>query len=128
MRRLYVYIMANSSRTLYVGVTNDLRRRVREHRAGTGKGAFTARYRINRLVYFEYLGPPLVAIAREKQIKAYDREKRVQLVRSMNPRWSDLAEGWSTFPFGTPEQSWRTIVHRAQEARERKLSISRKRK
>src|SRR4051812_1246422 len=101
MRRLYVYIMASSSRTLYVGVTNDIRRRVLQHR--NGEGEFTKRYRINRLVYYEQLGPPIVAIAREKQIKGLDRKKREALVCSINPRWDDLADSWFKFPFGTPE-------------------------
>src|SRR5437870_5480545 len=104
MRCLYVYIMCNSSRTLYVGVTNNLKRRVLEHRAGRGEAKFTARYRIRRLVYYEYLGPPIVAIAREKQIKRWDRAKSVALIASMNPAWNDLSQGWFKFPFGTPER------------------------
>src|SRR4051812_25743924 len=101
MRQLYVYIMSSSSRTLYVGVTNDLRRRTLQHR--DGESNFTKRYRITRLVYYEHLGPPIAAIAREKQIKGLDRKKRVALVSSMNPRWEDLADSWLAFPFGTPE-------------------------
>ena len=104
MRRLYVYIMCNSSRTLYVGVTNNLKRRVLEHRNGRGEGKFTSRYRIRRLVYYEYVGPPIVAITREKQIKRWDRAKRIALIASMNPAWNDLSHGWFKFPFGTPEK------------------------
>jgi putative endonuclease len=104
MRRLYVYIMCNSSRTLYVGVTNNLKRRVLEHRDGINKGSFTRKYRIRRLVYYEELGPPIAAIAREKQIKRWDRKKRLDLITSINPGWDDLAEGWFKFPFGTPEK------------------------
>lgn len=104
MRCLYVYIMCNSSRTLYVGVTNNLKRRVLQHRDGRGEGRFTSRYRIKRLVYYEYLGPPIVAIAREKQVKRWDRAKRIALISSINPAWNDLAEGWFKFPFGTPER------------------------
>jgi putative endonuclease len=125
MRCLYVYIMANSSRTVYVGVTNNLKRRVLQHRNGESK--FTHRYRIRRLVYYEYLGPPIVAISREKQIKGYDREKREWLVRSMNPRWNDLAESWFKFPFGTPEPVARTIAS-AAEARAKKLAAIRRRR
>ena len=101
MRQLYVYIMSSSSRTLYVGVTNSLKRQALQHRDGAS--AFTKRYRITRLVYYERLGPPIVAIAREKQIKGLDRKKREALVTSMNPHWEDLADGWFKFPFGTPE-------------------------
>src|SRR4051812_3956140 len=71
MRLLYVYIMSSSSRTLYVGVTTNLKRRVLQHR--TGKSEFTRRYRICRLVYVERVGPKVVAYAREKQIKRLDR-------------------------------------------------------
>jgi putative endonuclease len=117
MRRLYVYIMASSSRTLYVGVTNNIRRRVLQHR--NGEGNFTRRYRINRLVYFEQLGPPILAIAREKQIKWYHRKQKEELIVSMNPRWEDLAKSWFTFPFGTPESFSRSLAD-AQAARRRK--------
>src|SRR3954465_11360560 len=103
MRELYVYILANRSRTLYVGVTNDLRRRVDEHRKS--RTSFTSRYRITRLVYFEKLGPPIVAIAREKQIKRLSRQARLDLIASRNSEWRDLAEAWFRFPFGTQSVS-----------------------
>ncbi|MGH7678682.1 MAG: GIY-YIG nuclease family protein [Gemmatimonadaceae bacterium] len=90
MRQFYVYILSSRSRTLYVGVTNDLIKRLTQHRQGTS--GFTAKYRVNRLVYFEVTERPLIAIAREKQIKAYRREKKVALVTSMNPGWDDLSE------------------------------------
>jgi putative endonuclease len=109
MRQLYVYIMSSSSRTLYVGVTNNLNRRALEHRRG--ESAFTKRYRMTRLVYYERLGPSIVAIAREKQIKGLDRKKRVALVTSMNPHWEDLADAWFKFPFGTPEIVSPQLVH-----------------
>jgi putative endonuclease len=125
MRCLYVYIMASSSRTLYVGVTNNLKRRVLQHR--NGESDFTSRYRIKRLVYYEYLGPPIVAIGREKQIKGYDREQREELVRSMNPRWNDLAESWFKFPFGTPEPPAQAIAD-ATTARAWKLAAIRRRR
>jgi putative endonuclease len=92
MRRYYVYIMASKSRVLYVGVTNDIRRRVWEHKKDVNPG-FTSKYRIHRLVYFEsftYVGN---AIAREKCIKGWLREKKVALIRSANPTWEDLARG-----------------------------------
>src|SRR3954462_10468451 len=107
MRRLYVYIMASSSRSLYAGVTNDIRRRVLQLRNGEGK--FTSRYRITRLVYFEHVGPPIVAIARETRIKWYDRKQKEALIASVNPHWEDLAKTWFKFPFGTPESFSRSL-------------------
>lgn len=92
-RSYYVYIMASRSLNLYTGVTGNLYRRVMEHKHGALEG-FTKRYNINRLVYYEtfkYIGN---AIAREKQIKAWTRAKRLALIKSVNPTWQDLAEGW----------------------------------
>jgi putative endonuclease len=89
----WVYIMSSKSHRIYTGMTNDLQRRVREHKAGEIEG-FTQRYRINRLVYYErfrYVGN---AINREKQIKGLDRAKRVALIESLNPAWEDLSEEW----------------------------------
>jgi len=91
MRQLYVYILTSRSRCLYIGVTNNLQRRLSEHRAGLGD--FTSRYRIVRLVYYERLGPPRAAIAREKQLKGWVRTRKVALVKGMNPEWRDLAQG-----------------------------------
>ncbi|MDA8230920.1 MAG: GIY-YIG nuclease family protein [Magnetospirillum sp.] len=87
----YVYLMASLSRTLYVGVTNDLRRRVSEHKAGLAEG-FTKRYGCHRLVWFEYTNDISGAILREKQIKAWRREKKCALINAMNPEWRDLSE------------------------------------
>lgn len=89
----YVYLLLSRSGTLYVGVTNDLVRRVWQHKQGTNDG-FTKRYRINRLVWFESGGDVLGAIAREKQIKAWRREKKVALILERNPAWDDLSAGW----------------------------------
>ncbi len=89
----WVYIMASKSRRIYTGMTNNLARRVAEHKTGAIEG-FTHRYKINRLVYFEryqYVGN---AIRREKAIKGLDRAKRVALIESMNPTWEDLAADW----------------------------------
>ena len=88
MRDYWLYIMTNSSRTLYTGVTNDLERRVAEHRLG--EVGYTARYRIKRLVYYEHTNDIKAAIAREKQIKAWTRAKRIALITSMNPAWDEL--------------------------------------
>ena len=92
-RRYYVYILASRSRNLYTGVTNNLRRRVLEHKQGLLAG-FTKKYRIHRLVYFESFNDVHEAIAREKQVKAWRREKRVALIKSANPAWDDLAADW----------------------------------
>jgi putative endonuclease len=90
-RSFFVYIATNASRTLYTGVTNDLRRRMFQHREGTVPG-FTARYRIRRLVYFETTSDVRAAIAREKQIKGWLRKKKIALVESVNPGWDDLTK------------------------------------
>ncbi|MGH9501749.1 MAG: GIY-YIG nuclease family protein [Terriglobales bacterium] len=89
----YVYIMTNRSKTLYTGVTGHLERRVFEHKQGI-KGDFAARYKIDRLVYFERFGDVRAAIAREKQIKGWLRMKKIALIVSMNPGWKDLSEEW----------------------------------
>jgi putative endonuclease len=94
VRTYYVYVLASRSRVLYIGVTNNLMRRVSEHREGRDAGAFTARYRVTRLVYFEVFTYVLDAIAREKQIKSWRRSKKVDLIERRNPSWKDLAKGW----------------------------------
>ncbi len=98
MRKYYVYIMTNRSKTLYTGVTNDLQRRVREHKLGKIKG-FTSKYLITRLVYFEEGDQINDAIAREKEIKGWLRSKKIALIESINPEWKDLSQEWfSTSP------------------------------
>ncbi len=92
-RRYYVYILASRSRTLYTGVTNNLRRRVREHKEGLNEG-FAKKYRIHRLVYSETFEDVRIAIRREKQIKGWRREKKVALIRAANPTWEDWAAEW----------------------------------
>ena len=93
MKNYYVYIMASRSRTLYTGVTNDVERRVAEHKLQLVPG-FTSLYRINRLVYFERHADIRQAIRREKQIKGWTRAKKIALIQSMNPGWCDLSEDW----------------------------------
>ena len=90
-RSYYVYILTNRSGTLYVGVTNDLERRIHEHRSGLVDG-FTKAYRIHELVYFEECGEVVDAITREKQIKGWSRAKKVALIATLNPRWEDLGD------------------------------------
>jgi putative endonuclease len=91
-REYCVYIMTNAHNTvLYTGVTNNLQRRVLEHKSGTGSG-FTKKYNVTKLVYFESGDNVNVAIAREKQIKAGSRKKKIDLIESINPEWNDLFE------------------------------------
>jgi putative endonuclease len=87
----FVYIVASRSRNLCTGVTNDLERRILQHKRGLVSG-FTKRYRIQRLVYYEMFGDIKAAIAREKQVKRWNREKRLALIASQNPTWKDLTE------------------------------------
>jgi len=93
MKVCYVYIMGSRTGTLYTGITSNLVRRVCQHKDGTFPG-FTSRYKVHRLLYFETLGTPKAAIAREKQIKSYRREKKTRLIDSINPRWQDLSAEW----------------------------------
>jgi len=92
-KHYYVYIMASRSLTLYTGVTGDIYHRALQHKAGEIEG-FTKKYHINRVVYYETFKYVNNAIAREKQIKAWTRAKRLVLIKTMNPAWQDLAEGW----------------------------------
>jgi len=96
-KRYYIYILASRSRNLYTGITNNLERRVYQHKQALVPG-FTRKYKIHRLVYFEVFGDVRTAIAREKQIKAWRREKKVALVKSSNPTWEDLAADWYDIP------------------------------
>jgi putative endonuclease len=90
-RNYHVYIMSSLSRTLYTGVTNDLERRVFEHKEST-PGSFTARYRVNRLVYCEEFRDITQAIAREKDMKRMTRKRKINLIESSNPGWRDLSQ------------------------------------
>ena len=94
MKQYYVYLMANRSKTLYVGMTNDLQRRVYEHKHMV-KDGFTRRYLVDRLLYYEVTDDVSSAIAREKEIKGWRRSKKVALVESRNPRWQDLASDFA---------------------------------
>jgi putative endonuclease len=93
MKQYYVYIMTNSSGTLYTGVTNNLEVRVWQHRAGVTPG-FTSKYKISRLIYFENTQDVTAAIAREKQIKGWLRKKKIDLIKSVNPNFEDLSRDW----------------------------------
>jgi putative endonuclease len=93
MKQYYVYIMTNRSRTLYIGVTSDLARRVYEHKQKRLPG-FTSKYNITQLVYYEVTTDVHAAIAREKELKGWLRAKKVALIEAMNPEWEDLSAGW----------------------------------
>ncbi len=93
MTDYYIYIMTNHSGTLYTGVTNNLARRVYEHKMKRGS-AFTTRYNVNQLAYYESVGDVKSAIAREKQIKGWLRKRKIALIESLNPEWRDLSLDW----------------------------------
>jgi len=94
MKQYFVYIMSSRTGTLYTGLTNDLRRRVWQHKEKRIDG-FTKRYDVTRLVYFEGFGDVHEAIAREKVIKGWRRSKKLALIESLNPKWRDLSEEWA---------------------------------
>ena len=102
-KEYYVYIMTNKSRTLYIGVTNNLMRRVHEHKNKLAPG-FTRKYNIQFLVYYESTSSVQVAMEREKQIKGLLRAKKITLIDSMNPKWKDLAEEWFVSPQNTNDE------------------------
>jgi len=92
--RLYsTYILSNNSMTLYIGMTNNLLRRVFQHERGDGS-EFTSRYHFDRLVYFEQTADVRDAIAREKQLKGWTRKRKIELIKTMNPQWVDLSAEW----------------------------------
>ena len=92
----YVYILANwDDSVLYIGVTNDLRRRLYEHQHHLADG-FTSKYNVHKLVYFEYANDVNSAIAREKQLKGWRRDKKNALISKANPTWTDLSRGWDS--------------------------------
>jgi putative endonuclease len=93
MKQYYVYIMASKSKVLYIGVTNNLMRRVYEHKNHLVDG-FTKKYKVTKLVYCEQTNDVRTALSREKQIKGWLRRKKMTLVESTNPTWKDLAKDW----------------------------------
>lgn len=94
MKDYYIYILTNKKHgTLYIGVTNNLIRRVYEHKNGIIEG-FTKRYNLNKLVYFEQTNDIKSAILREKRLKKWNRAWKIQLIESINPKWIDLSENF----------------------------------
>jgi len=94
-RQYYVYMMTNCSKTIYTGVTNDLTRRVYEHKNKLTQG-FTKKYNVDILVYYEATSDVNASIAREKQLKGWRRNRKVELIESVNPDWKDLGKGFET--------------------------------
>jgi putative endonuclease len=90
-RTYYVYILSSESRELYVGITNDLYKRVAQHRLALDPNSYTARHQTLRLVYCESTLDVLAAIQREKQIKGWTRRRKLELIEQVNPEWIDLA-------------------------------------
>ncbi len=93
MKNYYVYILANRTRVLYTNVTNNLERRISQHKNGITPG-FTSQYNVTRLFYYETFSGIRDAIAREKQIKGWLRAKKIALIESVNPKWEDLSKEW----------------------------------
>jgi putative endonuclease len=93
MKEYYLYILSNKRGTLYTGVTSDLERRIYQHKTKSIDG-FTSKYNINRLVYFESCDDVNAAITREKQIKGLLRSKKIELIKTMNPKWEDSSSAW----------------------------------
>ena len=89
----FAYIVCSRSGTLYIGMTNNIYRRALEHKRGEVEG-FARKYRCDRLVYYEGFDDVHKAIGREKQLKGWNRAKKIALIESRNPRWEDLAEKW----------------------------------
>ena len=93
---MFVYILSNDTNVcLYTGVTNDLERRLYEHKHEIAPNSYTARYHVHKLVYYEETSDPYAAIAREKQIKSWSRKRKNALIERVNPRWEDLSASWS---------------------------------
>ncbi len=91
MKEFWLYMMTNFNRTvIYTGITNNLARRVWEHKNNKG-ASFTSRYNVSKLVYYERFNDIYDAIAAEKKVKAGSRTKKIKLIKSMNPEWNDLS-------------------------------------
>ena len=104
MRDYYVYILSNNSQVLYIGVTNNLEGRLFEHIRDRLPASFAARYNLDRLVYYEDYPTPNEAIAREKQLKGWSRDKKKKLIHTMNPMWRNLLEDLKYGMMELPEE------------------------
>ena len=103
MREYYVYILSNNSQVLYIGVTSDLDGHLFEHTRDRNPKSFTARYNLDRLVFYESYPTALEAITREKQLKGWNREKKKKLIRTMNTLWRNLLEDLKAGMMEIPE-------------------------
>src|SRR5271170_168877 len=103
MRDYFVYILSNNSQVLYIGVTSDLDGRLFEHVKDRQPTSFVARYNLDRLVFYETYPTPGEAIAREKQLKGWNREKKKKLIREMNPTWRNLLDDLKAGMMDMPE-------------------------
>ena len=103
----YVYILSSKGRRLYIGFTNQLEIRIHQHKTKAHPQSFTAKYNIDRLVYFERYPLATAAIAREKQLKGWTRQKKIALIVAHNPTWRDLSLDWGhpIDPIGDPDPS-----------------------
>ena len=93
MKSYFVYILGSPTGTLYIGMTNDLERRVQQHRQKINL-SFTQKYNVDRLLYFEETNDVRAVLAREKQLKSWRRNKKINLIEMKNPKWVDLSEDW----------------------------------
>jgi putative endonuclease len=94
VKKYYVYILTNrTNRVLYIGVTNNIKKRVLQHKQKLVEG-FTKRYNVNKLLYYEETEDVRAALIREKQLKGWLRAKKFNLIKTMNPEFQDLSEGW----------------------------------
>jgi putative endonuclease len=93
MPTFYVYILSSKAGVLYTGVSNNLKRRVSEHKTGQNPG-FSKKYQTNMLIFYETFADAYAAIEREKMIKTFSRKKKVELIDSINPKWLDLSLEW----------------------------------
>ncbi len=122
MKDYYVYMLTNwNNKVLYIGVTNNLERRMYQHKHKLIKG-FSSRYNLNKLVYFEYGNDVEAAIAREKQLKGWLRQKKNVLVESINPAWNDLSEDWSKD--SSPSVQNDSVCHPEQSEESYKTKVS----
>lgn len=110
VKTYYIYIMTNNTKTLYIGMTNNLQRRVYEHKNHLVKG-FTSKYRISKLIYYETTKDVNSAIIREKQLKNWHRQWKINLIEENNPEWNDLAKEWNIDPeSSSPVRLWRRMT------------------
>ena len=109
MKQYYIYIMTNKSRTFYTSVTNNLERRVYQHKNKLADG-FAKKYNLTRLVYYEVTNDIRSAIVEEKQIKGWLRKKKIALIESVNPEWKDLSADWFESWDSSLRSEWHVIV------------------